>query len=266
MVLESFFQKQLELWPEAAARYRDLCQMVKIKRVVLRDAEVEVMFNPARAVSTCACVDAKTIHERKCFLCCENRPSCQLSMPLPDFDEFEVLVNPFPLAPRHFTIASRRHEPQAAAPWRAMARGAREYEGFVMFYNGASSGASAPDHLHFQAVPIDDIPFLRHGFPTFERVEFDMPDVDELASDIKMILTSPLQNTFVWCEGERVRCVIVKRRNHRPACYYNETGGFKISPGAIDVGGRIVTVRESDFNRVQASDIEKIYAETCYYD
>ena len=106
MTLSQFFQEQLAVWPEVAARFDDL-KRVETKRLGLMAAQ----FNPARMVSTGAKVDKKAIAKRPCFLCKANRPATQREMA---FDEdFDVLVNPFPILPTHFTIASRRHRPQA---------------------------------------------------------------------------------------------------------------------------------------------------------
>ena len=70
-------------------------------------------FNPARLVSTGAKIDKATLAKRPCFLCEKNRPSEQIVL---SFGEgFDILVNPFPILPVHFTIPSRHHQLQAIA-------------------------------------------------------------------------------------------------------------------------------------------------------
>ena len=61
-------------------------------------------------VSTGAKIDKATIAKRPCFLCKDNRPQVQISLPFGE--EFDILVNPFPILPVHFTIAARQHQLQ----------------------------------------------------------------------------------------------------------------------------------------------------------
>src|SRR5262249_53172402 len=111
-----------------------------------------VQFNPARIASTGAKVDAKAIRERKCFLCDANRPPEQRDVPFLG-GRYKVLCNPFPIFPEHFTIPSTEHRPQriAEAFGDFLDLAAAMSPRYTVFYNGPKSGASAPDHLHFQA-------------------------------------------------------------------------------------------------------------------
>lgn len=269
--LKLFLDNQIKKWPEAAQRYDDFLRLVKRKNIMLADVAVEVMYNPARAVSTCAAVDAKSIRERKCFLCNSNRPALQQAAHLLGHPEFEILVNPFPLARYHFTIAAIDHRPQNIAPLKAMAKAAITYPGFLFFFNGAQAGASAPDHLHFQGVEIEDAPIVKNNNFPYSCKVFCVKSTDEAEALAQKedIFSSALQNTFVFSSPDNygVKIVSVPRKSHRPSCYYaNDHDKLLISPGALDVAGKIVTVTEHDFERVDAQIIDTIYREIMYYD
>ncbi|MCH5346097.1 MAG: DUF4922 domain-containing protein, partial [Muribaculaceae bacterium] len=153
--VENLLEQQLTAWPLAAQNYEAL-RNVRVKEVPVGETTIKVQFNPSRIVSTGAKVDAKSIAERRCFLCEENRPAEQRGV---DFGEYVVLVNPFPIFPRHLTIPSRHHEPQILGKRVAdMAQLAKELPDYTIFYNGARCGASAPDHVHFQAGNSDFLP------------------------------------------------------------------------------------------------------------
>ncbi|MDE6366890.1 MAG: DUF4922 domain-containing protein, partial [Muribaculaceae bacterium] len=144
--INAFIERQLREWPEAAARFEAL-DHVKCKTV----GGYNVQFNPARAVSTAAKTDAASIARRPCFLCDANRPQQQLHI---EWEDLQILVNPYPIFPGHLTIAAKKHQPQTMLGRAAqMRRLSRELPGYTVFFNGAKCGASAPDHFHFQAVP-----------------------------------------------------------------------------------------------------------------
>ncbi len=148
--LQRFFNRQLEVWDEARQRYSDL------QHVQTKDAgDLLVQYNPARIVSTGASIDKATLAKRPCFLCMSNRPEEQISKPLNmkgGEQEMELLVNPYPILPRHFTIPLTRHEPQAIYKhFLAINQLLNQHPKLLVFYNGAQCGASAPDHLHLQA-------------------------------------------------------------------------------------------------------------------
>ena len=135
-------------WPEAARRYRDL-QNIETKEIDLDGMPVRVQFNPARAVSTLARTDAAAIKARSCFLCRDNRPAQQEALPFEGCDgrRYEVLVNPFPIFPEHYTVPAVEHTPQRiTGRFPDMLRLAEAFPDMVVFYNGPESGASAPDH------------------------------------------------------------------------------------------------------------------------
>ena len=153
--IKSLFQEQVSNWPLASTNYAGL-NTVQTKSFSFGDFEVKVQFNPARIVSSGAKVDAKTIAERKCFLCATNRPAEQRAI---DFGDYEILVNPFPIFPEHFTIPRKEHVDQQILPYFTdMLELAEVMKDYLIFYNGPNCGASAPDHMHFQAGTKDFLP------------------------------------------------------------------------------------------------------------
>ncbi|MDE5661767.1 MAG: DUF4922 domain-containing protein, partial [Muribaculaceae bacterium] len=147
--VNTFIAQQVAEWPQAAGNY-DALKGVEVKEIALPGWTIKVQFNPARMVSSAAKVDAASLKARKCFLCAENRPDVQRGI---DWEEnYTILVNPFPIFPRHLTIPDKRHTDQLIAGRAAdMMRLATALEGYTVFYNGPRCGASAPDHMHFQA-------------------------------------------------------------------------------------------------------------------
>ena len=149
--LDDFFRCELQAWPEAAGRYRAVEEQVQSRALaVSADVELETQWNPARIVSTGAKVDRQTLAERPCFLCAKNRPAQQHR--LLTEKHYEVLVNPFPILPQHFTIPMRHHTPQRIFPnFSTLRRMAWNMPRSIVFYNGPLCGASCPDHMHLQA-------------------------------------------------------------------------------------------------------------------
>ena len=157
--VEDFFQMELDAWGTARRRYDELREQVQIREMHLGDTMMQAQWNPARIVSTGAKVDQATIEHRPCFLCDENRPPEQHALMIEH--HYQVLVNPFPILPHHFTIPTRRHKPQSI--WEhfgTMRKMAWTMPHHIVFYNGPQCGASCPDHMHLQAgsrgiVPIE---------------------------------------------------------------------------------------------------------------
>jgi len=144
---KSLFREQVANWELARANYAGL-KTVKTKVFSFDDFEIKVQFNPARIVSSGAKMDAKTIAERPCFLCAENRPAEQQGV---DAGNYTVLVNPFPIFPEHFTIPRKEHTDQQIKPYFSdMLELAEALDDYLVFYNGPKCGASAPDHIHFK--------------------------------------------------------------------------------------------------------------------
>ena len=159
--VNELFDQQLSVWEMARNNFEGL-KTVQIREFDFDGFAVKVQFNPARMVSSGAKVDAKTIAERKCFLCAANRPEVQRGIEWRDYD---ILINPFPIFTRHLTIPRREHVDQRLVPYISdMFDLARELTDFVVFYNGPKCGASAPDHMHFQAGNADFLPLVGDYF------------------------------------------------------------------------------------------------------
>lgn len=287
--LSSFVEAQLETWPLAKQNY-DALREVRRRDIDVDGFKISVQFNPARILSTGASVDKDFIRRRPCFLCSSNRPEEQLAIEI--HPGWQLLVNPYPILPMHFTIASVTHRDQDRLPDDIVAI-AEKLPGMAVFYNGARAGASAPDHMHLQAVLKDELPLLRlaerfhkssnpglrmssdfvPGFPYL----FFSGVVDPSAPDCSAVLTAGLMlggpdgdgrftdqsllNAFFWIgEGGELRFLSVPRKAHRPACYFSEGDErLLVSPGCIDMAGIIITPRVEDFSTIESKDLLTIY-------
>lgn len=290
--LYRFFDRQLEIWEAPRQRFRQL-NNVKVKTVHCGKIDVKVQFNPARMVSTGAKIDAKSIGERPCFLCAKNRPEEQM---LKAIDErMDLLINPFPILPVHFTIPARKHQDQLiAAHYGEIHKILSTYPDLLVFYNGPKCGASAPDHLHFQAgssgiVPLqtewsrmarnretifaideaNDIAYLPNYLcPAFVIRSTQLKHQQALFKQLYAALpqregeTEPMMNILTWRAGEEYITVVIPRDRHRPACYDAEGDAqFLISPGALDMAGLLITPRLTDFERLDEEKIKQLYEE-----
>ena len=289
MTLSEFFHNQMATWPETAARYADLA------RVEVRDfGAVSAQYNPARMVSTGAKVDKKTLAQRPCFLCKDHRPEIQQEWAFGE--DFDVLVNPFPILPTHFTIAARRHRPQTILDtYATLYELADRFEGTLFFYNGPKCGASAPDHLHFQGGDGSVVPLCRdwrgwrerlrevarldadnrlctiedYPFPTLVLISNDKTLAQTLFRRAYAALpchpgdTEPMLNVLAWREEDSVVTILLPREKHRPACYTAscEADRMLISPGALDMAGLVITPRKEDFDRLTPSLLVKTVGE-----
>lgn len=260
--IDRLVDDQLRDWEEVRLRTMSL-RDVKIKDVMVDGIPWRVQFNPARVVSTGAKVDKASIAARPCFLCRDNRPQCQH---IHQWGDYEILVNPFPIFPGHLTIASCHHEPQSVNGHVGdMLRLACDLEGYTVFYNGPQCGASAPDHLHFQAVPSEYMPldrrypFKRHYFiDSQERVG---EALSELLDSLSAYGDEPMVNIALRAvDSSTIEAVVVPRRAHRPQCYDT----VKVSPGAVDVFGTLITVSEADFDAVDSSLAAAIFNDVAF--
>jgi len=296
--MQGLIDRQLASWPEAARRYSDLRE-VQTKEITIGGMPVRVQYNPARAVSTLARTDAASIAARPCFLCRENRPQQQESMPFEGCDgrRYEILVNPFPIFPEHFTVPAVDHVPQRiAGRFPDMLRLADTFPDMTVFYNGPESGASAPDHFHFQMGCKGFLPVERHfgllgprtvmrpgaavialtsayipGLPVITA-----PDAKSAEAAFLRVLRSlpvsprtgePQLNILCWKErtdSDTVfRILVIPRKAHRPSCYYAPEGeAVRISPASVDLGGVFIVPVEEDFRRTDAEVLQSIIRET----
>ena len=276
--ISRFFNRQLEMWEDARHRFRDL-KHVEVRQL---SDQLKVQFNPARIVSTGAKIDKHTLGERPCFLCERNRPKEQMTKLIDD--HFQLLVNPFPILPVHFTIPATKHQPQSIyRHYGEMHRLLSLHSELMVFYNGPKCGASAPDHLHFQAGTSGVLPLQTN----WQRLSRSLTDVISLNDEEKISVLSdflvpafviisksedsdeelfhrlyrsmpmrgdesePMMNIIAWRKGDEFISVVIPREKHRPDAYFAEgEAQMMVSPGALDMAGLIITPREEDFSKI----------------
>ena len=276
--ISRFFNRQLEMWEDARHRFRDL-KHVEVRQL---SDQLKVQFNPARIVSTGAKIDKHTLGERPCFLCERNRPKEQMTKQIDD--HFQLLVNPFPILPVHFTIPATKHQPQSIyRHYGEMHRLLSLHSELMVFYNGPKCGASAPDHLHFQAGTSGVLPLQTN----WQRLSRNLTDVISLTDEEKISVlrdflvpafviisksedsdeelfhrlyrsmpmrgdeSEPMMNIIAWRKGDEFISVVIPREKHRPDAYFAEgEAQMMVSPGALDMAGLIITPREEDFSKI----------------
>lgn len=289
--IERLFADQLASWELAGNNYAALSR-VKTKALDVNGTQYKVQFNPARIVSSAAKVDTKSIQERKCFLCPEHLPNVQRGLPFKE--NYQILVNPFPIFPKHLTIPALQHTAQRIKErFGDMLDLATCAEDYVVFYNGPHCGASAPDHAHFQAgskgfLPIEQewkdrkagkivtyksatLSYLNDApRATLILEAIDREDAIALfnivyeAMELKPGEDEPMMNILAWVENDTWMVCIFPRAQHRPSCYAAEgDANILISPASVDMGGVFITPLEKDFEKLTATDIASILEEVC---
>ena len=285
--IESLLLSQKKDWKLACDNYASLTYVQT--RCFEGDSRLTILqFNPERIRSSAAKIDKASLEARPCFFC--HRPEEQKSVVFNDL--FEILVNPYPIFNDHLTVPLRRHEKQQIAPYYGdMLDLASALPGYALFYNGPKCGASAPDHMHFQAGRRGGFPIteswaeaskaiVREGdrtrlyalsdhLPTaFILVSDDKAEAVEAFTllynemDVKPGDYEPMMNVLVWTEGDsRITCVF-PRRELRPSCYYAEgDDNILISPATVEMSGLFVVPLEKDFRKVTYADLEKVWRE-----
>jgi ATP adenylyltransferase/5',5'''-P-1,P-4-tetraphosphate phosphorylase II len=291
--VHALLMQQEETWELLRTNYNGL------KRVETRTFEIEgftyrVQFNPGRMTSSSAKVDEKSIRERKCFLCADNLPDAQRGL---QFGDYLILCNPFPIFPEHFTIPYLQHIPQEIRPsFPTLLQLSKELEeGYTVFYNGPKCGASAPDHLHFQAgnkgfMPIDDEyeniitsvgekigdaeGLLVFAVGDFLRrfISFESDDAELLTKafnifyDVDNELSSnndePMMNILSSYQEGEWRVIVFPRAKHRPSFFFEEgENKILISPAGVDFGGVVITPVERDFRRLTEEHLVQMFSE-----
>jgi len=283
---------QKQTWPQLIAGYSSL-DSIRLREVRCEGYSVWLQFNPGRIVSTGAKVDAQSIRERRCFLCVQNLPAPQNGILYRD--DFLVLCNPAPIFREHFTISHVDHVPQSfrgsAVRFLELARDLSPRH--TVFYNGPKCGASAPDHMHFQASPTGTIPVEEaareksrrlhrkqvRGVEILTLANFgrevivlesqQIESIEQVLLDLLGALSvptgtkeEPMMNLLCSFGDSAWRVILFPRSKHRPDAYFREGDDrILISPAAVDIGGLIITPLEKDFNAVDARTVEGIFHE-----
>lgn len=283
--------QQVATWETARNNYAALSG-VQVKELNVNGIPYKVQFNPARIVSSGAKVDAKSIQERKCFLCPANLPPVQKGIPFGG--HYNILVNPFPIFPRHLTIPEMEHVDQRIAyRFGDMLELAQALSDYTIFYNGPRCGASAPDHAHFQAgnkgfMPIEkdwrgqiagkiadygkaalwylnDTPRATLVIESASKSDAAaLFDIIYRSLDVKPGEDEPMMNVLAQYEADRWIVFVFPRAKHRPACYTAEGDARLLSsPASVDLGGVFITPVEKDFLKITAGDVAQILSEVC---
>lgn len=286
--VDKLFQQQLGEWPLAAKNFNALSE-VKTKEVSVNGVHYRVQFNPARIVSSAAKVDSASIQARKCFLCATNRPIEQKGI---NYKQYVILLNPFPIFPRHLTIPDINHVDQKIEDRICdMLDLAKKIDDYVLFYNGPKCGASAPDHMHFQAgnkgflciekdvtnIPLEKLKeyksaklFLLNDNPRNSLIikGTTSEDINELFNQIYHTLpvqegeSEPMMNLIAWYDKDEWTLILLLRKKHRPNAFFAKgENKLTISPASVDLGGVFITPLEIDFNKVNEKQILEIVSE-----
>ncbi len=287
--LNTFFQQQLGNWDMAREHYNDLRQ-VRQQSFAFSGYTIEAQFNPRRIISSSARVDEKAIRERPCFLCRQNRPAEQRELPFEE--DYLILVNPYPVFEKHFTIPAVGHQPQEIrGRFGVMLNLAAYLQDFALIYNGPRCGASAPDHFHFQAVEKKELPVVRDfnamrntrrvagaggvelfGWNDYLRYPItfmgaDRNDLERFFDRLYLVLQremntveEPMMNVLAYHTGGDWVVHVFPRKKHRPSQYFESAEKqILLSPASIDMSGVLIMPRENDFNNITVNDIKDIY-------
>ena len=279
--LRRFFNRQMETWSMVRHNFRDL-QGIQTRDLSVDGGTLTLQHNPARIVSTGASIDKASVNSRPCFLCAANRPKEQLVKHLDK--GFEILVNPYPILPVHFTIPAVNHKPQSIIDsYDEIDILLQQYPDIMVFYNGPKCGASAPDHMHFQAGSCGVVP-IQTSWPRLSRnltSIYSISEVDNISvidewfcpaflirstspNNNKQLFNciykalpadvdgcEPMMNIIAWRTENVTHTIVFPRKKHRPDCYYAEgEEQIMVSPGALDMSGLLITPRVDDFNNI----------------
>ncbi|MBN1788955.1 MAG: DUF4922 domain-containing protein [Bacteroidales bacterium] len=288
--VDLLFENQLRDWDLARTNYSDL-RNARLRTFNFEGFRILVQFNPKRIRSSAAKVDPVSIQTRPCFLCERNRPPEQQSIRYKN--DFNFLVNPYPVFPGHLTVPSVQHVPQRIRPnFSVMLEIAGNLPRYTVIYNGPLCGASAPDHFHFQAVPKQNLPIeedFRNGIKCEFKSEIqgvsiytwdkylrnlitltgnDIPELNVLFNKICDFLTGlipalddePMMNIIAGLEGSHYVVHIIPRKLHRPDRYFSSGARqLLLSPASLDLGGVLIMPRKEDFDKITETDIADVF-------
>ena len=299
-LIDKFIKDQLSVWPMAAENYRNL-KKAETKHLDVGGLKVLAQYNPCRRISSEAPLDKKSISERPCFLCPENRPAEQTNI---EFEgrkgrKYRVTLNPYPIFPSHLVISGFDHTPQSIwHRYQDLLDFVKENQEYLGFYNGPQSGASAPDHMHFQACPqglmplqnrVDELLDAGEGgtlkFLTNVK-EARLFQLDEYARGVFVLRGTtakstaklfyrlldcapvpedsdePRLNMIAWCHGGEYRSAVIFREKHRPHNYFStDSDHLAMSPGCADMAGVYVVPEKEDFDKLDSRILSQVVEE-----
>jgi hypothetical protein len=285
--------QQKATWELAAAGYKAL-KTVRESSFDFGDSKVRYQFNPGRIRSSAADTSKEAILTRPCFLCSQNLPPLQAGIPYRD--RFTILTNPFPIFPYHLTIPATTHIPQEiTGNIGTLLDLSHDLPDFTLLYNGPQCGASAPDHLHFQAGIRDVLP-VEEELDTLVRnlsevlaedagtqvyaserylrsvLIFRSANKESLVRRLEKTVSclpgdgsgEPMMNIISWYQAPQWNVLLFPRATQRPWQYF--AGDFSrlvISPAAVELGGLVILPREEDFYKLTQKDMISIYDQVC---
>ena len=296
--ISKFIMDQLSVWPLASANFRSL-KMVQTRPVEVGGLGCVIQYNPARLASTTADVDEQSIAARPCFLCEANRPPEQFHLKFEGRKErkYNIQVNPYPIFPQHLVVVRDKHLPQEI--WHHLPDildFTKLYPDYLAYYNGPLAGASAPDHLHFQACPRFSLPlekvvdsFLDNpGEPLSTNKEATLYRYDGFhrgifclkATTTKSIAKlfyrlldccdrekgegEPKFNLYAWTKGDEYRVMVCLRREMRSHHYFTQgPDHMMVTAGAAEMAGVIITPAAEDLEGIRAVQLEEMFDEIC---
>jgi len=274
--VEELFERQARAWPQLAKGIEGLAS-AKTRQVRVDWFDIFVRHIPHRVGSTTAPVDRESVTKRPCFLCAGNLPPEEEGVRFGE--DFTIYCNPFPIVERHLTIAHKEHSSQRIAnQFGNMLDLAAALPGYFVVYNGPECGASAPDHMHFQAgsrslFPIEHdtagisgltLPNYRRNVFLFRGRERSalidrMDRAIELLAQATRKRPEPLVNLAVFHERDQWITYLFPRGKHRPGVFYS--GELTVSPASIDLCGIFVVPIAHDFEKITGDAIAAIFRE-----
>jgi hypothetical protein len=249
----------------------------------------QLFFNPARVRSVMADVSPEALQKRACFLCPEGIEEHQLThnWDSPTGHTYYIRVNPFPIFSPHFTVSSSVHERQELLPHlESMLHLAKELPEMTIFYNGPMCGASAPDHMHFQAVPRHSLPIEDHFDTNYANaILVQEADLQDHLAAVKRILAmgtipeeasqtgsltvgashaeeyEPRWNIVTWYD-EKWHTVVFFRKESRPMCFFApEEERILFSPATVEMAGIGIVANRESFDRLTPEKLRDIIRE-----
>lgn len=296
--LNKFIKDQLSVWQLASSNFRAL-KTAPSREVDVFGLKCRIQYNPRRVISSTADTSPAAIASRKCFLCADNRPKEQFHLGFEGRKgrNYHIQINPYPIFRGHLVIVRDEHIPQEI--WHHfpdMLDFAARYKDYLVFYNGPSSGASAPDHLHFQAIPKHNLPleevvdeFLDHpGEPLATVKDASLYKFDGYARGVFALKATtskslaklfyrlldctdrgkgeeePMFNLYAHVKNGEYRTIVVMRSAKRSHHFYSEGADhLTISPGAADIAGLFVAPFREDYDKADTALLEELLSEVC---
>ena len=286
--INDMFSRELNAHGRAFLNYEALGGVEK-KDMTIDGFPAQLFFNPARVRSVMADVSPEALQKRACFLCPDGIEEHQLThnWDSPTGHTYYIRVNPFPIFSPHFTVSSSVHERQELLPHlESMLHLAKELPEMTIFYNGPMCGASAPDHMHFQAVPRHSLPIEDHFDTNYANaILVQEADLQDQLAAVKRILAmgtipeeasqtgsltigashaeeyEPRWNIVTWYD-EKWHTVVFFRKESRPMCFFApEEERILFSPATVEMAGIGIVANRESFDRLTPEKLRDIIRE-----